>query len=156
MRGKGRTFVFTFPVRLSLHDRMRDARKKGERRDGTLACFDELGDAFRRTIHARWHPVYCFSFFFPFLNNDGRNKRRFLWTISIVARANPRRCQLVISIVDDMATFIRRARFPVRRRYSEFSFFFYLSAPLSRRSTEVTLSCRKSYARARQSGIPSN
>lgn len=70
------------------------------------------------------HPVYCFSFFFPSLNNDGRNKRHPVWTIVIIEhRKSPSLSTRYLDRRSRMATFIRRARFPVRRRYSESHFF---------------------------------
>lgn len=76
------------------------AREKGERRDGVLACSDELMTPFRRAIHARCTLFTASPFFSsPPLTTTGETNG-VPWTISIVARANPGRCRPVISIVD--------------------------------------------------------
>lgn len=122
----------------------RNEKKKSERRDGAR-LFRRSQRRFPPCHSCALHPVYCFSFFFPSLNNDRRNKRHPVpWTIGTVVRVNPP--PLSAHYLDRrsrMATFIRRARFPVRRRYSEFHFILLLRAFSGVWRRRAIFSCRE-------------
>jgi len=128
----------------------RKREKKGERRRDGARLFRRADDAFRRAIHARCTLFTAPPFFSPPLTTTGETNG-IPWTIDIVARANPRRCRLVISIVDrEWRHLLDERDFPSGGDTVSPSFFLPLRA-FSARSTEATFSCRESYYRARRS-----
>ena len=107
-----------FPVRLLLHDCVSvrvyvcmyvqcigcvvrgNGKKKKVSVVTALVCSDDPA-TFSAVPFMRVAPCLLLLLFFPSLNNDRRNKRHPVpWTIGTVARVNPRRCRLIISIAD--------------------------------------------------------